>query len=203
MTLSVLVSELLEFYDDDRSTTPLLERVRELADPGATGPTDERKTLVKLAAVAPSPVADGPFHLLGDVAADARLFELDLRHALGLPARPRGGSGANTAAALRALVVLTEALPEGDELAVRVEERLAHLHSRARLLTGHRQPWPRVPLPCPVCEAMSLRQNPRDGSVRCVRPSCTDGEGRRTAWAEAELGWLGRLADATRTEASA
>lgn len=202
--LSTLVRELLDHYEPegDRSNAPLLDRVRELVDPGSSGPSDDRKTLVRKAAVAPSPTADGPFHLLGDVRADARLLELDLRAALGLHPLPavdaqgrrqrRGWSDRNTADALRALVVLTDALPD-DPLTERVADRVAHLHSRARLLTGHRELWLRVPVACPVCECSSLRQNPRDGSVRCVRPGCVDDAGERTSWSVQELGWLGRL----------
>jgi hypothetical protein len=181
-----LVVELLDHYDDDRTTAGLLARVRELVDPGVEGP-QERKQLVSKAPAAPSPVSDAPFHLLTAVEADARHYERALRRELDYTPLRRGGSWDNTVSALRALPALVLGVGEDHPLAEEVRTALSRHRHAVLLLTGHRERPLIVPDPCPECRCHSLRQRPSDGAVGCTTPSC------RASWSQAELGWLGRL----------
>lgn len=75
-----LVLELVDKYDDDRSTVALLERVAELVEPGSAAPRDPEGKPAKVgsAAHSPSPVTDGALHLLTDVHAGVRDLEARL-----------------------------------------------------------------------------------------------------------------------------
>lgn len=197
-----LVAHLVEGYEDGRTNAPLLERVRELVVPGA-GPAEERKTLIRKAPHAPSPVADGALHLVDEVEAAGLAFEVALRRELGFAYLYRTRTRANADRALRALPALAEALGLEHDLTVELVDVLGRLHNRATGMTGHRQPWLKVPEPCPECGAKSLRQRPEDGAVVCFYGPCReDNDGQRREWAQHELRWVGRLIEAAAAEGS-
>lgn len=173
-----LVAELLDKYEDrdGRSNLPLLERVAELVEPGNDRPRDQNGGAKKPGKrpVAPSPVADGPLHLLTDVQAGARDLEATARRARGFTTWPRGDSAANTRAALEALGQLVAGLDPGSTVALDVLHSVKRWHMRARDLIGARQAW--TPLRghvCPYCGLASLRQRPRDGALVCITPTCS------------------------------
>jgi hypothetical protein len=171
-----LVLELVDKYDDDRTTAALLERVAELVEPGSAAPRDPdgKPAKVGSAAHSPSPVADGPLHLLTDVHAGVRDLELTARRARGFGTWPRGDSPANTLAALHALPDLLDGLDPAATVVGDALRSLRSWHSRARDLIGTLQRW--TPLRghvCPYCECASLRQRPRDGALVCITPTCS------------------------------
>lgn len=187
-----LVDELVELYDDGRTTASLLTRLDELAVPGADPPRDGRPAVGKRAG-SPAPVYDPAFDLVTTVEAGARLLEAEARGALGFTERHRPPTREHAVDALRTLPDLLAALPTGHELAHDALERLKSWHNRARTLTGHRMPWPRVPgWACPYCGALSLRLRPRDGAVLCMTPSCAvPGTDARPSWPAEQLAHLG------------
>lgn len=194
-TVTELVTQLVDHYDDGRSTRPLLDRVRELVEPGATGPTDELKQQQRKAPASPSPVTDHALNIVDDVERAGRDYEAAARHALGFGRHPRGSSTRNSLDALRALPALLDALPADHELTELARDRLATLHARAATLTGHRQPWLRLPFPCPECDHRTLRQRPADHAVVCLAPDCRDEDGNRREWDEHAFRLLGRIVD--------
>ena len=193
-----LVRELVDTYerdDTDRSNLPLLVRVAELVEPGSAAPRDPdgKPARIGAAAHSPSPVADGPLHLITDVQAGVRDLELTLRRARGFADLPRGGSPRNTHQAIRALPLLVDGLPRNLAPVEDTLQALQRWHSRARDLIGALQRW--TPLRghvCPYCEYASLRQRPRDGALVCITPTCSTappGEPQvRPEWAFAEYG---------------
>ena len=119
-----------------------------------------------------------------DLHADVRRLEKVLRTDQGLPQRPRGGSSANTIAAIEALCALSEA---ADDFAVRVAlQALNSWCRRASIALSiteapkriPREPGQPEPL-CPVCKRRSLRLFPLEEKVKCFDPECKDPEGRR------------------------
>lgn len=196
--IGILVHELLvgwrESGSNDREHPGLWSLIAVQLEPVRMSDRDSTHRKVS---GSPAPWAADMGGLLTDIAAGARSLEKRLAWELCVPRPPRGGSDMNTHRALRNLVDFTAAVevrhPESD-LPELVEREVSSWHRTARLLLGISQRWARVPIPCPAvgedgetCGAEALRQNPRDGSVRCG--SC------QTVWPESELGWLGRLAE--------
>lgn len=121
--------------------------------------------------------------------AGARELEQNLRYRVtGHTGEDRGGSTANTRAALAAITSLVYAV---DELAVRdaANQVAAWLRAARQLRDIDRQdkwvPLPRVkgylPPACDYCDTYSLRMNRRTGVVRCSNPACTDEDGNQPA----------------------
>jgi hypothetical protein len=118
-----------------------------------------------------------------DVHAGSRELEQNLRYRLTGSLFERGGSDANTSAALKSVVSL--AAGAGDwELghAVRTIERWCW---QSRLALGETEPWVHVPrLPgqraarCLFCGFTTLRMKPLSGLLRCINPACYDTDGR-------------------------
>jgi hypothetical protein len=122
--------------------------------------------------------------LIIDLQHGARIHESQLRVAIGLPARDRGGSDANTYIALTNIVTL--AGTAGESLASEPALWLERWNGRAARALGEASPFallPRQPgepeRPCPFCQLLSLRYLPLHGMVKCINPSCRDEDGRR------------------------
>lgn len=127
--------------------------------------------------------------VLMGIHAGARELEQDLRYRVaGHTGEDRGGSTANTRAALAAITSLAYGV---DELAVRdaANQIAAWLRAARQLPDIDRQDkWtalPRVkgylPPVCDYCTTYSLRMNRRTGVVRCSNPACTDEDGNQPA----------------------
>lgn len=114
----------------------------------------------------------------------ARRAEAELRADAGLPARPRGGSDANTGHALDAICDLALAVPDCKW----VVEGLEYWALQSDLLPAvgeayRWEPLPRVkgqpPMACPYCKLPSLRCAPSRYLVMCRTVDCEDDRGRR------------------------
>lgn len=114
----------------------------------------------------------------------AREYEALLQARLGLPVRWRGGSDANTSAALAAIGRLADGSDDAPVHAAaawleswcrRAGEALGETESPRRLprAVGAGEPC------CPWCRQATLRQLALAGVIRCIDPSCRDEEGRR------------------------
>lgn len=121
-----------------------------------------------------------------EVHAGLRELETNLKYQLAGTIRTRGGSDRNTEIALERLPQLAAGLDYS--AAMSTVRRLERWSYRGRVLLGDVEPYgklPRLPgLPdpvCPYCNAASLRFIAVSGVVRCVRPGCTDGNGRAPA----------------------
>ena len=114
-----------------------------------------------------------------DAHAGVRHIELVLRVEAGLPPRRRGGSDANTLAALKAVERLAAAVTD------------TAIAEAARLIDGLCRPilelpaidqqerWRKVPAECPYCSFSMLRVQPRAGTVTCLRyGACRDSDGK-------------------------
>jgi hypothetical protein len=125
-----------------------------------------------------SPIATAFF----DFHALSRKIERDLRYELGLPARYRGCSDANTAKALEAAISLCE---KADDFAVGLNtkeiERWTRRASIALGLTEVPKRLPRSPggtePKCPFCKMRTLRSKWLDGEIYCINPGCKDEAG--------------------------
>jgi hypothetical protein len=112
-----------------------------------------------------------------------RLLEKGLRAELGLPAAARGGSDANTRAALRAVCRLCEGVPDASVRAV-MKEIGAFARLAAIVLDDTEMPRrlprnPGSPEPaCPWCGSHTLRIKPLKGTVCCIS-GCRDEQGRQ------------------------
>lgn len=180
-----LIDELVDVYDDGRTTAPLLDRVRELLEPGSR-PSREGAPPGKRPA-APLPVESGPFDLLTDVHSGIRDVERTLRKRGGFGPIPRGRGDRGTRDALRALPALLVQIPPDSPLAADAYLRVVRWHRQARILTGHRDVWARLARhSCPYCGAESVRVRP-DGVLVCLTPSCTDPAGERPSWVLSDL----------------
>jgi hypothetical protein len=125
-----------------------------------------------------------------DIHAAARRGEAALRELVaGANGRdPRGGSDANTHAALAAITALAEAAPPGDVDRVMGELRLVADDAAALPAIDEADRW--EPLPrqpgqqpyrCPYCHTPSLRFLRGKMIVACRRPMCKDTDGNRPA----------------------
>ncbi|MEU8278212.1 hypothetical protein ACFYOK_37405 [Microbispora bryophytorum] len=99
---------------------------------------------------------------------------------------PRGGSDANTAAALDAITRLVHGVP--DDIARRARAQLDSWVRQAREVRdiGEAEKWipihvPKGALPpaCPYCKTFSLRIAQESGRVRCFNARCRDEKGER------------------------
>jgi hypothetical protein len=108
-----------------------------------------------------------------------RRLEASLRYAVtGHTGSPRGGSDANTAAAILAITRLAEAVSDDSAaLAARLMDRATSAVDRLPAVDTA-QVWRRVAAPCPFCGFGMLRVAPRSGQVTCLRyGACHDSEG--------------------------
>lgn len=122
--------------------------------------------------------------LIMELHAWVRWTEKLWRRSLGLPARTRGGSHANTWKALEGLWKLSEAV--SDDLVVEDTRWLTGWCRRASIVLGETESLKRLPrLPgereakCPWCKKNSLRQMALDGVIFCIDVKCKDEEDRR------------------------
>jgi hypothetical protein len=108
-----------------------------------------------------------------------------VRHAIAAEA-DRGGSDANTTAALDSIVKLVHGLPE--DVARDARHKLEWWIEQARQIRdiGESEKWipihvPRGHLPpaCPYCKTFSLRIAQESGRVACVNGKCVDSNGDR------------------------
>jgi len=115
-----------------------------------------------------------------DVHAGVRRIELVMRGEAGLPARRRGGSDANTMAAIAAI----ETLASGDVSDAAITGAARDLERLIRPIQelppiDTAESWRRVPAECPYCRFRMLRVAPRAGTVTCLRyGACSDSDGK-------------------------
>jgi hypothetical protein len=116
-----------------------------------------------------------------DAAEGVRRLEASLRRDVtGRPGRRRGGSDANTAAALKAIENLGRAVGVDDaDAAARCVQRWTRAIQQLPAV-DEAEPWRRVPAACPYCGFSMLRVQARSGRIACLRGggACTDGDGR-------------------------
>lgn len=110
-----------------------------------------------------------------------RRLEASLRREVtGRTGPRRGGSDANTMAALKAIGNLGRAVDEDSAYAgARFLARWTRpIHELPAV--DEAEPWRRVPAACPYCEFRMLYVQARSGRVACLRGAgaCTDGDGR-------------------------
>ncbi|MFF4416172.1 hypothetical protein ACFYY8_26925 [Streptosporangium sp. NPDC001559] len=124
--------------------------------------------------------------ILMDIHEGVRRLETSLRReAAGHLGERRGGSDANTAAALASIARLVHAVPE--EAARHTARILSGWTRRAEEVRdiGLAERWEPLRAPAgelppsyPYCKTFSLRVGRRAGQVRCVNRKCVDGDGR-------------------------
>lgn len=114
----------------------------------------------------------------------ARTNEAFLRSQLHIPPRQRGGSSANTKAALEAITKLADGAT--DEHVRFVKKDIDGWCKKALIILGVIETSKRLPREkgqqepkCPWCKRDTLRQLALDGIIKCVDPECKDEEGRR------------------------
>ncbi|MCK2214269.1 hypothetical protein MF672_010770 [Actinomadura sp. ATCC 31491] len=125
--------------------------------------------------------------LLYTISEEARRLEASLRREVtGHTGERRGGSDANTVAALDAIVALSYGVPEAS--ARRAGAIVSRWIRSARQVTavGLEARPTRIPVPpgqpqppCPYCNTFSLRVLPHDRAIWCINGDCTDLAGRR------------------------
>ncbi len=117
---------------------------------------------------------------------EARRLEASLRtYVAGHLGRRRGGSDANTAAALNAIAHLAHGVPsEAAAHARRIIERWIRSARQIRATSAWRSrgtipvPQGAVPPACPYCRTYSLRMRGIERRIRCINPRCWDHEDR-------------------------
>lgn len=116
---------------------------------------------------------------LFDVHFAVREIEADLRYEVTGSLPVRGGSDANTDAALTAICDLGEAVTDGAAgLAAKLLTRLADAVLMLPAVDVEERPQ-RVRAPCPYCGRLMLRVFPRSGRLTCLAfGSCTDSDGQ-------------------------
>ncbi len=123
--------------------------------------------------------------LLYTITEEARRLEASMRlQVAGRLGERRGGSDANTIAALDAIVQLSYAVDDdGARRAATVVRRWVR---SARQVVGLEGRPTRIPVPpgqpqptCPYCATYSLRVLPHDRAVWCINGDCADRDGRR------------------------
>lgn len=115
-----------------------------------------------------------------DVHAAVRHIEHAMRLEARLPARRRGGSDANTIAAITAIGTLASADISDTAItaAARDLERLIRPIQELAAV-DQAEPWRRIPATCPYCGFGMLRVAPRAGTVTCLRyGACSDSDGK-------------------------
>lgn len=167
---------------------------------------DLKQLLPRLAELLPEPVGDptrgttshnritgspAPWHpeagpVLLTIHAGVRELEQDLRYATaGRTGAERGGSDANTTAALDSIVRLAHGVD--DDTARDARSRLDRWIEQARQIRdiGESERWIPIrvskglPPECVYCDAYSLRVAQQSGRVACVNPKCFDENGQR------------------------
>jgi len=108
-----------------------------------------------------------------------RRLEASLRLAVtGRPGARRGGSDANTAAAIAAIENLGQAVTvQAMAAAARILDRWSRQIQELPAI-DEAEPWRRVDAECPYCGCTMLRVRPRSGEVTCLRyGACADADG--------------------------
>ncbi|WP_327587056.1 hypothetical protein OHA25_08595 [Nonomuraea sp. NBC_00507] len=171
--VGVLVDELM----------PLLAELWDMVPETGGSPSTGTMSHHKATSSAPWNPDAGP--LLYSIAQEARKLEASLRRDVaGRLGQRRGGSDANTTAALRSICNLAYGVPEQDA------RRAARIISRwirtARQVIGEEErpqllpvrPGKRRP-PCPYCGTFSLRVVVHDNAIWCInRDGCKDHDGK-------------------------
>lgn len=130
-----------------------------------------------------------------DVHQFVRRLEASLRQAVtGKPGPARGGSDANTRAALKAIISLGEAVTDEDAgKAARLLERFVTAIGQLPAIDEVPR-WERIrpgpgglPPRCPNCSTFSLRVALNSGAVMCVFPGCADLDGNMPPVGRLEL----------------
>jgi hypothetical protein len=112
-----------------------------------------------------------------------RRLEASMRYAVtGHTGPKRGGSDANTMAAIKAIEALSHAVTGDDAaMAARILERWTR-KIRELPAVDEAESWRRIPATCPYCGFGMLRVAARSGQVTCLRyGTCTDSDGRHPA----------------------
>lgn len=115
-----------------------------------------------------------------DAREGVRRLEASMRRDVtGRTGRSRGGSDANTVAAIAAVERLGHGVTvTGAAMAARILERLTR-KIRELPAVDDAEPWRRVSAACPYCGFAMLRVAPRSGQVTCLRyGACADSDGR-------------------------
>jgi hypothetical protein len=115
-----------------------------------------------------------------DAHAGVRDVEHNLRFAAGLPVRRRGGTDANTLAALEVIPSLA-AGDVDDGVVARAQRDLERLARPIQELPpiDQAEAWRRIPAKCPYCGHGMMRVAPRAGTVTCLRyGACSDRDGK-------------------------
>jgi hypothetical protein len=114
-----------------------------------------------------------------DAHAGLRALEASLRlEVTGRTGPRRGGSDANTAAAIAAIealgnAVTTAAMAQAARVLDRWSRQIQELPA-----VDEAEPWRRVHAICPYCKFSMLRVQPREGTVTCLRyGACRDADG--------------------------
>lgn len=157
----------------------LWDMVPETGGSPATGTMGHHKA----ASSAPWHQEAGP--LLYSIAEEARKLEASLRRDVsGRLGQRRGGSDANTTAALLSICRLAYGVPEQD--ARRAARIISRWIRNARQVIDQDERAKPVPVrpgrrrpPCPYCGTFSLRVVPRDGAIWCINRGCTDRDGHQ------------------------
>lgn len=176
LEVAVLVDELM----------PLLERLYDLL-PEPAGIATSGTTSHHKATGSPAPWHAEAGPVLYTISEEARRLEASLRlEVAGHPGRRRGGSDANTVAALTAITKLVYAVPE--EHARQASRIVARWVRCARQVgdVGLEERPTRVPTEpgedpprCPYCGTYALRVLRGDARVWCINGECTDHGGKR------------------------
>jgi hypothetical protein len=138
-------------------------------------------------------------HAYLDLHALARDMERIFRTAAHLPARPRGGTDANTRIALDACTRIAERVD--DERVADATRSLDTWCNRAKMILGELERPTRLPRSpgaqeprCPWCKKLTLRSWTQAGVVRCINPDCKDDAGRRPyakmEWSSFSNDWM-------------
>jgi hypothetical protein len=147
---------------------------------------------------APAANAVMDFHAL------ARKLENEVRGELDLPGKSRGGSDANTKAAVDSL--LSQAERADDWLVRQLTREFRRWSFRALAVLGIAEfprKLPRSPgekeMKCPYCKNSTLRSFPGSEVIKCINPACRDGNGckpeARMKYSELTRGWMMVWAD--------
>ena len=165
---------------------PLLEALYDLLPEPVADPTVGTMSHHK-AAGSPAPWHAEAGPVLYTISEEARRLEASLRlEVTGHPGPRRGGSDANTVAALNAISQLVHAVPDGHaRQAARIVDRWIRSARQVGDVGLEERPVP-VPAPpgqlppkCPYCGTFGLRVVRRGTDIWCINRECKDRDGRR------------------------
>lgn len=154
----------------------------QIGDP-TVGTTAHRKNTVG----SPAPWHAQAAAALMDIHEGVRRMEASMRIDIsGQPGRRRGGSTANTAAALASLVRLGYGLDDRRaryyarilQIWITHAQQLRDIDEAPRWIAIH-VPKGQLPPTCPYCSTYSLRVAENSGAVRCINRRCLDTTGKR------------------------